>query len=176
MRDHLSLFIRDYYKEAEQAPMAKNNSEKVSIQYQDTFCYYLYILHVSQSYFANLKVPLIELQLMVNGRVNLHFAGSIFLLQNIPFNVLSWKGHSSFCYQHILSTKHSFQYTLLQWRHAPQGGYKFSCPPPLELPKLQYLYVCTCLHWLNLSYFVLFQPKTANFRALRVIFFNVTQH
>ena len=54
-----------------------------------------------------------------------------------------------------------------QWRQ--QGGHPQQNVSPLKCSKLQYLYVCMYLYLLNLSYFVLFQPKTANFRALCAI-------
>ena len=53
---------------------------------------------------------------------------------------------------------------------------KYSCPP-IFFSKLQYLYVCMCLYWQNLSCFLLFQPKTENVRALRfsLISHNINQ-
>ena len=68
-----------------------------------------------------------------------------------------------------------------QWRHHGGGGVGIFpqenvLPPqvaPLNLSRFQYFYVCMCLYWLNLSFVLLFQSKTTNFRT---IFLNFTQH
>ena len=65
------------------------------------------------------------------------------------------------------------------WWRNHGGGEKQILAPQVASPNIFQTLVFLCLYVFVLTkfvIFVLFQPKTANFRALRAIFFNFTQH